>query len=154
MLKINIIGVGSIKEEFHRLEIEEYLKRLSRYAKVNILEVSEENEKKGINNVLEKEGERLLKMIKDDDYVILLDLHGQEIDSIKFASKLKEIQNTHSSISFVIGGSYGLSNEVRARANFKWKLSDLTFTHQITRILVLEQIYRGFKINNNETYHK
>ena len=148
MVNIKIICVGSLKEKFHKEEVNEYLKRLQRFAKVEIVEVDEEN-------VLIKEGQRLISKIKNDDYVFLLDLHGKEISSEDFAVKMKNILlEGYSSILFVIGGSLGLSDELRKRANFALKISPMTFTHQMTRIIILEQIYRSFKINSNQTYHK
>lgn len=159
MVSCKIVAVGKIKEKFTKDEISEYTKRLSKYCKISIIEVEEEkafdNSSADIERILKKEGENLLKQIKPNDYVILLDLHGQEIDSVRFASLINDAQTKGtSSFAFVIGGSNGLSDEVRARSNFKLKLSPMTFTHQMTRVIILEQIYRAFKINNNETYHK
>jgi len=160
MVNIKVICVGKLKEKYHRDEVDEYLKRLSRFAKVNIIEVDEEKIKENASlkdeqMVLVKEGQRLLSQIKDDDYVFLLDLHGKEISSEEFASRMEDILTKgYSTVSFVIGGSYGLSDEVRNRSNFKLKLSPMTFTHQMTRIIILEQIYRAFKINAHQTYHK
>ena len=135
MINIKLVVVGKLKEKFHKDEINEYLKRLSRYSKVNIIEVEEEK-------------------IKEDEFVFLLDLHGKEISSEDFAQKLNDLSLNYSTITFVIGGSLGVSDELRKRSNFKLKLSPMTFTHQMTRIIILEQIYRAFKIKNNETYHK
>jgi 23S rRNA (pseudouridine1915-N3)-methyltransferase len=160
MVNIKLVVVGKLKEKYHKDEVNEYLKRLSRYCKISIIEVNEEKikenaSKSDIDIVLLKEGNNLLKQIKMDDYVILLDLHGENLSSENFAKKMDGLISLGtSSICFVIGGSYGLSAEVRNRSNFKLKLSDLTFTHQMTRVIILEQIYRCFKINNDETYHK
>lgn len=160
MLNIKLVVVGKLKEKFHKDEVDEYLKRLSRYAKVSIIEVEEEKIKdnsslKENQMILVKEGNNVLRNIKDNEYMFLLDLHGKEISSEEFASKMKDLPvNNYSTISFVIGGSLGVSDELRTRSNFKLKLSPMTFTHQMTRIIILEQIYRAFKINNNETYHK
>ena len=160
MLNIKLVVVGKLKEKFHKDEVDEYLKRLSRYAKVSIIEVEEEKIKdnsslKENQMILVKEGNNVLRNIKDNEYMFLLDLHGKEISSEEFASKMKDLPvNNYSTISFVIGGSLGVSDELRARSNFKLKLSPMTFTHQFTRIIILEQIYRAFKINNNEVYHK
>ena len=160
MLNIKLVVVGKLKEKFHKDEVDEYLKRLSRYAKVSIIEVEEEKIKdnsslKENQMILVKEGNNVLRNIKDNEYMFLLDLHGKEISSEEFASKMKDLPvNNYSTISFVIGGSLGVSDELRARSNFKLKLSPMTFTHQMTRIIILEQIYRAFKINSNETYHK
>ena len=104
--------------------------------------------------ILNKEGNACLKQIKENEFVFLLDLHGKEITSEDFAKKLDDLSLNYSTITFVIGGSLGVSDEFRKRSNFKLKLSPMTFTHQMTRIIILEQIYRSFKINNNETYHK
>lgn len=160
MLNIKLVVVGKLKEKFHKDEVDEYLKRLSRYAKVSIIEVEEEKIKdnsslKENQMILVKEGNNVLRNVKDNEYMFLLDLHGKEISSEEFASKMKDLPvNNYSTISFVIGGSLGVSDELRARSNFKLKLSPMTFTHQMTRIIILEQIYRAFKINSNETYHK
>ena len=160
MVNIKVICVGKLKEKYHKDEVEEYLKRLSRFAKTSIIEVDEEKLKENASskdeqNVLLKEGTRLMSQIKDDDFVFLLDLHGEEISSEKFASKMEGILSKgYSNIDFVIGGSLGLSDELRKRANFALKLSPMTFTHQMTRIIILEQIYRSFKINSHQTYHK
>lgn len=159
MINIKIIAVGKIKEQFCRDEIAEYCKRLSRYCNLSVIEAEEYRIKtnaslKEEQQAILEEGRRLLSKIKDDEYVILLDLHGARIDSIEFSKKIDSITMHNSAISFVIGGSFGLSDEVRTRANLKIRLSDLTFTHQMTRVIILEQIYRAFKIINNETYHK
>lgn len=159
MLNIKLVVVGKLKEKFHKDEVNEYLKRLSKYAKVSLIEVEEEKIKdnsslKENEQILNKEGNNILKQIKDNEFVFLLDLHGKEISSEEFASKINQLMSNYSTITFVIGGSLGVSEELRKRSNFKLKLSPMTFTHQMTRIIILEQIYRAFKINNNEVYHK
>lgn len=159
MIKIKILTIGNLKEKYLMMMQDEYLKRLSNYAKITIIEEKEEKSYEVndsiINQILNKEGERLLHKVEDNDYVILLDLHGQEIDSIKFAKLLdNKMTNGYSSFCFIIGGSYGVSENLRKRADTKLSLSPMTFTHQFTRIIILEQIYRAFKINNNEVYHK
>lgn len=160
MFNIKLVVVGKLKEQFHKDACNEYLKRLSRYAKVSIFEVEDEKIKDNSSYkedlmVLDKEGKRILKQVKENDYVILLDLHGVEESSEKFAKRLDMLIGGNSSnITFVIGGSLGLSQEVITRSNFRLKLSPMTFTHQMTRIIILEQIYRAFKINGNENYHK
>ena len=152
MINIKLVAVGKLKEKFHKEEVSEYVKRLSRYASVTICEVEEMKIKE---NASIKEGENLLKAIKPNEYVFLLDLHGKEMSSTSFANMMDELISLgKGNITFVIGGSLGLSNEVRERANFKLKLSEMTFTHQMTRIIILEQIYRAFKIMSGETYHK
>ena len=150
---ITIICVGRIKEKSLKSLIDEYVKRISGYAKISIVEVADEPEDRP--DVLKTEGERLLKQIRKDSYVILLDLQGKEISSEQLAGKLEEITTYHSSnITFVIGGSLGVSQEVRDRADYRLKLSEMTFPHNLARLIILEQIYRAFKINNNERYHK
>ncbi len=148
---IKIICVGKIKEKFYAEAIDEYLKRLSKYAKIQIICVNDEKIKE---KALEKEAEAILKNIKKDDYVITLDLNGQELSSIEFASKLDQTLIKHSDIDFVIGGSYGLDEKVKNRSDYALSFSKMTFPHQLFRVILLEQIYRGFKIINNETYHK
>lgn len=159
MLKINIICVGTIKEQFLKDAISEYKKRLSKYASINIEEVKEariesfDNELL-IKKTLDEEGERVLKKINKDDYLILVDLHGKEITSTEFAEVMSNLKNKGcSTIDFVIGGTLGLSDQLRNRSNYKLCLSKMTFPHQLTRVILLEQIYRTFKINNNESYH-
>ena len=159
MLNIKLVVVGKLKEKFHKDEVNEYLKRLSKYAKVNLIEVEEEKIKdnsslKENEQILNKEGSNILKQIIENEFVFLLDLHGKEISSEEFASKIDQLMINYSTITFVIGGSLGVSEDLRRRSNFKLKLSPMTFTHQMTRIIILEQIYRAFKINNNEVYHK
>jgi len=154
MLKINVFAIGTIKEKYLKDAITEYLKRLSKYAKVEIIELPEIKLQNSEEQVIEEEGKSVLKRIKDGEHVILLDLHGEEIDSIQFSNKLLKLKNEGiSPINFVIGGTFGVSEELRKRSNYKWCLSKLTFTHQFTRVLLLEQIYRGFKIISNEAYH-
>ena len=159
MLKINIICVGTIKETFLKDAILEYKKRLSKYVLINIEEVKEAKIESFdnvnlITRTLDEEGERILKKINKDDYLILVDLHGNEINSEEFAKILLNLKdNGSSTIDFVIGGTLGLSNKLRERSNYKLCLSKMTFPHQLTRLILLEQIYRACKINNNESYH-
>lgn len=134
--------------------IADYAERISHYHKLQIIEVKDEPIISDEKAVLEKEGERLLKQISADEYVILLDLHGSGIDSLAFSDRLEKLFISHPKITFVIGGSLGLSDAVRKRADERLKLSDLTFLHQMSRLILLEQIYRSFKIINHETYHK
>lgn len=155
MIKIRLIVVGSIKEKFLKDAISEYQKRLSRFAKLEIIEVEETKiQNKSEELVKKEEGDRLLKRINRDDYVILLDLKGNFLSSEELASELNSlIGKGISPITFVIGGTLGLSDEIRKRANLKISISKMTFTHQMCRVIVLEQIYRAFKIINNEEYH-
>lgn len=157
---IRIIAVGKIKEESLKELIGEYAKRISRYDKITIEEVSEEkipqtNSDAQNRKAIELEGQRLLNLIHGDEYVILLDLKGKMTDSVALAEYLEKIRtNKTGKIDFVIGGSLGVSPELISRADWRWKLSDLTFPHQLTRLLVLEQVYRSFKIQHHEPYHK
>lgn len=155
---IKLLVVGKINGKALNDLINDYLKRIQPYHKLSIVEVADEattedpaQQKTGMN----KEGERILAKIKADDKVVLLDLSGDEMDSLVFAQRLDE-QFTYSSsaLVFVIGGSMGVSDAVRKRADQRWKLSSVTFPHQIVRLLVLEQIFRAFKINQHQTYHK
>jgi 23S rRNA (pseudouridine1915-N3)-methyltransferase len=157
---IRIIACGKVKEAWMRDGIQEYLKRLRPYEKVEIIETADEKtpddgSEAEYRQILKKEGERLLKQIRDDDYVILLDLKGKELRSEALAEKLQDIYSYEGSrIDFVIGGSLGVSEDLIRRADFRWKLSDCTFPHQLCRVIVLEQIYRSFRILRNEPYHK
>ena len=159
-MKIKIYAIGKIKEQYLKLGIEEYKKRISNYATVEIIEVGDEPVKENpsqaeIEIVKSKECDKVLKLLKPNDYLITLDLTKNQPDSIQFASFLKKsLEKGGSTVSFVIGGSYGLSNAIKQRANDTICLSNLTFLHQMTRLILLEQIYRAFKINNNEVYHK
>ena len=155
MMKIKIVSVGSIKEKFLKDAISEYLKRLTRFAKIEIIEVDETKIQNKIEEQVKKEeGERLLKRIGQDEFVFLLDLKGELISSEVLAQKINDLINKGiSPLTFVIGGTLGLSEEVRKRANIKLSISKMTFTHQMCRMIILEQIYRAFKIINNEEYH-
>ncbi len=148
---IKIVCTGKIKEKYFTLAILEYLKRLSKYTKIDIIEVRDEaNSEKA----LKVEGERILKHIKDSEYVVTLDIDGKMLSSLEFANKINQTLINNSNITFVIGGSYGLSDEVKEKSNYALSFSKMTFPHQLFRIILLEQIYRAFKILNNETYHK
>jgi 23S rRNA (pseudouridine1915-N3)-methyltransferase len=159
MYKLKIICVGKLKEQY-LLDMEnEYLKRLSKYCSVNIVEVKDgkipdHSSLKEDESVKDKEFAGILKNISLSDYVILLDLNGNEYDSLELSSHLHGVFDNKTNITFIIGGSLGFSKEIEKYAKEKIKLSRLTFTHQMTRIILLEQIYRSFKIINNETYHK
>ena len=159
MIKINFYCIGNLKEKYLRENFGEFSKRLSKFAQIKVFEFKEKqiietDNKELVNNFLEDEDRVILEKIKKDDYVILLDLHGKSLSSEEFAKKINDvISSLRGEISFVIGGTLGVSNSLRNRADFKLKLSDMTFTHQFTRIILIEQIYRAFKINNNESYH-
>ena len=153
---ISIVAVGKIKEKSLSQLIEEYKKRIGAYSKIEIIEVSDEpNDRLSDEKVKEIEGQRIIKQLKKDSYVILLSLKGKQMDSIKFSREIEKITTYNSShITFVIGGSVGVSEQVEQRADLLLKLSEMTFPHNIARLLILEQIYRAYKILNNETYHK
>ena len=157
MIKIKIICVGKIKETYLNSGISEYLKRLSGYCNVEIIEVKDEKISNNTSDekIKEIESTRILEKIDDKDYVILLDLKGKQLSSVELASKMDSlISQGVGNYAFVVGGSLGVSETLQKKANFLISFSRLTFTHQMVRLLLLEQIYRTFKINNNETYHK
>ena len=152
---ITVIAVGKLKEKAYKDLVDEYVKRLSAYTKVEIIEVADETNQLEEAKVKKLEGERILKAIKKDSFTVLLDLRGRMLNSNELSLKILEINTYHSSnITFIIGGSLGVSDEVYSRADYKWKLSDLTFPHNLVRVILLEQIYRSYKIMNNEPYHK
>ena len=159
-MKITIVSVGNIKEKYLKDAIAEYSKRLSKYTKIEFLSTNDEpicdnpSEKDEII-VKNKEGERLLKLIPDNSYKVVLDLKGTMLTSVELANKISDIFTyQNSNISFIIGGSLGLSNVVLKSADYHLCFSKMTFPHQLMQVILLEQIYRAFKINNNETYHK
>ena len=157
---MKLITVGKLKDKALTALVDEYVKRLKPYEKVEILEVADmmapESNSDAQNEQVKKiEGERVLSKIKENEYVILLDLWGESISSEQLAAKIEKIYTYQSSnLTFVIGGSLGLSPELVKRADFWWKLSDCTFTHQMVRVLVLEQFYRATMINRHMPYHK
>lgn len=156
-MKIKIIALGKIKEKFLKEGIDEFLKRLTPYASVEIIELPaiEIKDENLTDKVLEQEGEKILAQIKPNSYVITLEIEGANFSSEKFAQKLDEIANQgFNEIVFVIGSSCGLAKTVSDRANLKLSLSKMTFLHQFARLLLVEQIYRAFKILKGETYHK
>ena len=150
---IKIICVGKIKEKYLKDAINEYEKRLSKYTKLQIIEVND-IDNPSIDIVLNKEKELIEKYIDNKDYVITLQIDGVMISSEELAQKIDNIFNNNSNITFIIGGSFGLHEDIKKRSNYKLSFSRLTFPHQLFRVNLLEQIYRAFKINNNETYHK
>ena len=158
MLNINIECKKKIKEKYLKDAISEYLKRLSKYCKLNIIEIADEPIPSNLSdklaeNIKNIEGTKILNNIKNS-YIISLDLRGKEYSSEQFAEKLDSITLQSSSITFVIGGSLGLSSEVIHSSNELICFSKMTFPHQLIRVFLLEQIFRAFKINNNETYHR
>lgn len=159
-MKITLITVGKIKERFYEEAIAEYSKRLSRYCKLEILQVADEKTPDKASEALEtqikeKEGERILAQIKDGAHVVALAIEGRMLDSEELADKINSLGVSGiSQIVFVIGGSLGLSKAVLDRADFKLSFSKMTFPHQLMRVVLLEQIYRGYRIINREPYHK
>lgn len=158
-MTIKIYAIGKIKD-FYKDGVDEYLKRISGYSKIQVIEVKDDSisEKPSdleIKKAIDNEGKRVKSLLKNNEFLIGLDLNKKEFTSEEFASFLSDkIVNNGSSVSFVIGGSYGLSDELKNRVNASICLSKLTFPHQLARLILVEQIYRAFKIINNETYHK
>ncbi|MBE6146291.1 MAG: 23S rRNA (pseudouridine(1915)-N(3))-methyltransferase RlmH [Firmicutes bacterium] len=144
---IKIICMGKIKEDYLNKLIDDYKKRISRYHKIEIIELNDSND-------LQKESVDILKHINNQDYVIALDIHGENLDSVELAKKIDSTFLNYGTITFIIGSSFGLHEDVKRRANYKLSFSKLTFPHGLFRGILLEQIYRSFKILNNETYHK
>ena len=159
-MKIYIVSVGNIKEKYLKDAINEYSKRISKFSKVEFINVSDEPivdkpSQKEMDNVKAKEGEKLLKVIPSNSYKVVLDLKGEMISSEGLASKMLDIFSYHNAnISFIIGGSLGLDRRVLDNADFHLCFSKMTFPHQLMQVILLEQVYRAFKINNNESYHK
>lgn len=158
-MNINILCVGKIKEKFFTSAIDEYSKRLSRFCKITVEELADEKipdnaSDKEKEHILSTEGAKILSKIKNNAYVIALCIEGTMLDSEKLAEKIQQIQQVSSNITFIIGGSLGLSQEVKSRADLKLSFSKMTFPHQLMRVILLEQVYRSFKIINNESYHK
>jgi len=147
---IKIICVGKIKEKFFKEAIGEYLKRLGKYTKIEIIEVADES----VGNILEKEKNNILKYINDKDYIVTLEIEGNNLSSVEFSKKIENTMINYPNITFIIGGSLGLDDGIKKLSNYKLSFSKMTFPHQLFRIILLEQIYRSFKIINNESYHK
>lgn len=159
-MTIRILCVGKIKEKYFRDAAAEYLKRLSRYARVDIVEVSDEKTPEGASEkeellIKQKEGGRILSKIGERDYCVAMAIEGKKYDSVGLSAHLSDLMNRgKSTIDIIIGGSLGLSPEVLKRADEKISFSDLTFPHQLMRVILLEQLYRAFRIMNHEPYHK
>lgn len=160
MLQVKVIAVGKIREKFLIDGIKEYTKRLSAYVRLDMLEISDEPCPERLSTadeerVKQKEGERILKAIGSQDFVILLDLMGKEFSSRGLSEYIDQLAvNGQSSIAFIIGGSLGVADTVRQRADYRWSFSQLTFPHPLIRLMLLEQIYRAMKISKGEPYHK
>ena len=159
-MKITLVTVGKIKEKYMKDAIAEYSKRLSRYCKLEIIEVADEKTPDQASETVEenirtKEGERILKHIRDDMYVVTLEIGGKMLSSEELAQKIETLGiQGESSIAFVIGGSIGLGKEVLKRSDFALSFSKMTFPHQLMRVILLEQVYRSYRIINGEPYHK
>lgn len=159
-MRITVVCVGKIKEKFYVQAIEEYAKRLSRYCKLEFVELPDEktpeNAGEQINaSIKAKEGDRILSVLRDDAYVIALAIEGNMLDSVQFSEKLEKLAvSSVSHIMFVIGGSLGLDTRVLSRADYKLSFSKMTFPHQLMRVVLLEQIYRAYRIMRGEPYHK
>ncbi len=159
MLTINIICIGKLKETFFRDATNEYSKRLSKYCKLNIIELPDYKIPDKLNdtmikNIKSKECNNIIKNIKKDSYIFALDLTGKQYSSEEFANEISNLSLTTSNITFIIGGSLGLTNEVLSCSNNKICFSKMTFPHQLIRIFLLEQLFRSFKISNGEMYHR
>ena len=159
-MNITIIAVGKIKDDYIKNGIKEYIKRMTPYAKINIVEIPDEKAPKELSAkeekiIIEKEGKKILDKIKKDNFKFSLCIEGEEMDSLKFAQELKQIMDSgNSDVAFIIGGSLGLSEEIKDISDIRLSFSKMTFPHQLMRLILIEQIYRAFKINRNETYHK
>ena len=150
---IKIICIGKLKEKYLKDAEEEYLKRLKKYTAIELIELADssiDDEKLS----LEKEKEQILKYIKPKEYIITLEIEGKELSSIELAEKMDKTFITNSDITFIIGGSYGMHPIIKEKSDFKLSFSKMTFPHQLFRILLLEQLFRSYKILNNEKYHK
>lgn len=159
-MKITILTVGKIKEKYLKDAVAEYTKRLSRYCRLEIIEVIDEKTPDNASAAVEemirqKEAERLMKYIRDDAFVITLEINGNILDSVSFAQKIEQLAiNGKSHLIFVIGGSIGLGSEILKRSDFALSFSSMTFPHQLMRVILLEQIYRGYRIIEGAPYHK
>lgn len=150
---MKIICIGKLKEKYLIEAVEEYRKRLSKYTKLELIELKDEGlvEKR---KAIELECEKIEKQISEKDYIITLEIEGKELTSLEFSEKMEKIMIENSNITFIIGGSYGLSEKIKKRAKLHLSFSKMTFPHQLFRVMLLEQIYRAYKIINNEQYHK
>lgn len=159
-MRISIVCIGKIKEKYLKLGIDEFSKRLSKYCKLDVIELDDEKAPENLSNkemlmIKEKEGKKILSKIKDNSYVVALAIDGKNVSSEELADMINNLGVRGTShIVFVIGGSLGLSDEVLRRANYKLSFSKMTFPHQLMRLILLEQVYRAYRINNGEPYHK
>ena len=159
-MRITVVCIGKIKEKYLKLGIDEFSKRLSKYCKLEVIELDDEKapenlSDKEMNIIKYKEGKKILNKLKDNSYVIALAIDGNNLSSEELANRIEDLSvNGISHIVFVIGGSLGLSDDVLRRANYKLSFSKMTFPHQLMRLILLEQVYRAYRINNGEPYHK
>lgn len=152
-MRIKVVCVGRLKEKYLKNACAEYLKRLSRYCNTQVIEVKDQRD--DLPDAIEKEGEAVLSKINPGEYVITLEIEGKTLDSVELANKIGDLAlRGNSNITFVIGGSGGLSKDVKQRSDFGLSFSRMTFPHQLMRVILLEQLYRAFTINNNGKYHK
>lgn len=159
MINVSVICVGKLKEHYLKDGCAEYIKRLSAFSKVNVVEVSEERagdnpSESEIKNIIEKEGKRIIAKIPKGSFVIPMCIEGKEFSSPDFSKELEKISMNYSNVAFIIGGSFGLSEEVKSLGKIKLSFGKLTLPHQLARMVLLEQIYRAFSISNNSKYHK
>ena len=158
-MNITVIGVGKIKEKYFTAAIDEYAKRLSRFVKLDIIEIPDEKipdnaSEKEMEQIKQKEGAKILEKIPANSYVVTLCIEGKELSSTELARKIADVSMTSSSVTFIIGGSLGLWDEVKSKSALRLSFGRMTLPHQLMRVVLLEQVYRAFKINNNENYHK
>lgn len=159
-MNINIVCVGKIKEKYLKLGIDEFKKRLSKYCKLDIIELDDEKAPENLSDkemsiIKDKEGKKILSKVKANSYVIALAIDGKNISSEELADTMSKLAvRGNSNITFIIGGSLGLSDEVLSKADYKLSFSKMTFPHQLMRLILLEQVYRAYRINNGEPYHK
>ena len=152
MIAVNLVCVGNLKEKFSKDEQNEYAKRLSAFCKLDIVEIKEQNHLTNSSVIVEKESEEIMKKLKG--FVVLCDVKGKSFSSESFAKKIEGLMLENSTITFVVGGSYGVSEKLKEMANLKISFSEMTFPHNLFRIMLLEQVYRAFTILNGKTYHK
>lgn len=150
---IKIIAIGKIKEKPMQALIQEYEKRLKPIHSVEMIELTNSN-KSDVTSIIEDECQRILEKIDDRDYVVLMDLSGKDLDSVSMSEKIMDLIDMGKPITFIIGGSHGVNQAIRERSNYRWKISNLTFPHQLVRLMLYEQVYRFFMILKNHPYHK
>ena len=150
---IKIICVGKLKEKYWQDSCDEYIKRLQKYTNIEVKELQDEKIDEEVQ-ALQKEKEKIEKVLNPKDYIITMEIEGKELSSLELSEKINNTLIQNSNITFIIGGSYGIHKDIKDKSNFKLSFSKLTFPHQLFRILLLEQLYRSFKILNNEKYHK